>query len=257
MTVPFVRPLEEGRLQETVLVLYEQEVDWTAALGRWPLQRLQKPRRPRPGTVGQFEYILARGDPELLQCFMVGGEGVPKDVERERLPLHRLPLGSRDRQEAGAPKLDHVLPLSAARRVGEEQLVLASPSAPGGWGFLREQARFCQERGAPAGVPPWAQLIEEADLYEVLQGVLADSAPAIEVGERRERLLRPLSEDGGERLPGEAFCVLQPPPEGGPVSFHREAIAREVDVRREYYDPLPPRLVQEGARAVEAHRLGV
>src|SRR5918998_6230262 len=146
MTVPFVRPLEEGRLQETVLVLYEQEVDWTAALGWRPLQRLQKPRRPRPGTVGQFEDIFARGDPELLQCFVVGGEGVPKDVERERFPLHRLPLGSRDRQEAGAPKLDHVLPLSAARRMGEEQLVLASPSAPGRRGPLSGEAPLCQER---------------------------------------------------------------------------------------------------------------
>src|ERR687893_1374672 len=195
MTVPFVRPLEDGRLQETVLVLYEQEVDWTAALGRWPLQRLQKPRRPRAGTVGQFEDILARGDPELLQCFVVGGEGMPKDVEREGLPLHRLPLDSRDRQEAGAPELDHVLPLSAACWVGEEQLVLASPSAPGGRGLLREQARFRQERGAPVAVPPWAQLVEEAALYEVLQGAPADGAPTVEVGERRERLLLPLSED--------------------------------------------------------------
>src|ERR687890_21461 len=195
MTVPFVRPLEEGRLQEAVLVLYEQEVDWTAALGRWPLQRLQKPRRPRPGTVGQFEDILARGDPELLQCFVVGGEGMPKDVERECLPLHRLRLGSRDRQEAGAPKLDHVLPLLAARRVGEEQLVLASSSAPGGRGLLREQTHLCQERGAPAGAPPWAQLVEETALYEVLQGAPADGAPAVEVGERRERLPLPLIED--------------------------------------------------------------
>jgi hypothetical protein len=41
--VPLVGILEDSSLQKPGLVLYEQEVDWPSTLGKWPLQRLQKP----------------------------------------------------------------------------------------------------------------------------------------------------------------------------------------------------------------------
>jgi DNA-directed DNA polymerase III PolC len=92
---PLVDALEDGRLQQAVLVLHEQKPDRAAALCRGHLKALQEARGPRVGPVGEPLYLLAGDDPELLERLAVGPKGVPSDVEAQGLPLHALQGGSR------------------------------------------------------------------------------------------------------------------------------------------------------------------
>src|SRR5215203_6098241 len=168
------------------------------ALRGWVLEAFDQARRAGTGPVREVHDLRAGNDTQLPKSMAVWRKRVTANVQAEHLPLHPLLRRVGEGQMFDAPSLPHRPP---ARRVPERNLRLS-----GGSTLLRQRRGLVEQ---PRPFESSGPRVEKPSPDEVLQGILFDGCPPVEVSDGGERLFVPFGDDGGDGFLRKSFAVAE------------------------------------------------